>query len=122
MLDKNRKLIITYHAKERSRQFRIPIIKLAEMFWESDKEPKPPGYKSDGTEKVTIYRRHGTLVMVAGEVVDIEELLKRGAEAPKPEVWGEGSRPSQPPGRPGGIDIDPITGEAKGTDSPSPEM
>ena len=52
----------------------------------------------------------------AGEVVDIEELLKRGAEAPKPEVWGPTSKPSQMPGRPGGMDIDPITGEPEDID------
>jgi hypothetical protein len=62
----------------------------------------------------------------AGEVVDIEELLARGAEAPKPEVWGPTSRPSQGngkgPGRPAGIDIDPITGEPEGIDDTAPKM
>jgi hypothetical protein len=62
----------------------------------------------------------------AGEVVDIEQLLARGREAPQPEVWGPTSRPSQPgaigPGRPGGIHIDPITGEPEGIDNTSPEM
>ena len=58
----------------------------------------------------------------AGEVVDIEELLKRGAEAPKPEVWGPTSRPSQMPGRPGGIDIDPISGEPENIDDASPRI
>jgi len=60
----------------------------------------------------------------AGEVVDIEELLKRGKEADPPEFFGEpGSGKSGPPGgRPGGIDIDPITGEPKGIDRPSPKM
>jgi NADH dehydrogenase/NADH:ubiquinone oxidoreductase subunit G len=47
----------------------------------------------------------------AGEVVDLEELLKRGAKAPPPVPvdW-----PEQPPGRPGDIDIDPIRGEPEG--------
>jgi hypothetical protein len=62
----------------------------------------------------------------AGEVVDVEELLARGAKAPKPEVWGPTSRPSQGngkgPGRPAGIDIDPITGEPEGIDDTSPKM
>ena len=55
----------------------------------------------------------------AGEVVDIEELLKRGAKMPKipaeassPEESGEPSGP----GRPGGIDLNPITGEPVGVD------
>jgi len=58
----------------------------------------------------------------AGEVVDIEELLKRGAEAPPPIIPADGSKPSQPPGRPGGIDINPITGEPEGIDDTSPRM
>ena len=61
----------------------------------------------------------------AGEVVDIEELIKRGAEAPKPEVWGPTSRPAsngKGPGRPAGIDIDPITGEPEGIDDVAPRM
>jgi hypothetical protein len=55
----------------------------------------------------------------AGEVVDIEEMLKRGEKAPPPKITGE-----QPggPGRPAGIDIDPITGEPKGIDDTSPKM
>ena len=57
----------------------------------------------------------------AGEVVDIEDLLKRGAEAPPPLV-PRGMKPPKGPGRPAGIDIDPITGEAKGTDQPAPRM
>ena len=60
----------------------------------------------------------------AGEVVDVEELLVRGAAAPPPEFFGlEGQgKPSPPGGRPGGIDIDPITGEPKGVDAVSPKM
>jgi hypothetical protein len=50
----------------------------------------------------------------AGEVVDIEELLERGAEAPEPKIPEGGSWPKQPPGRPGGIDINPVTGEPEG--------
>jgi hypothetical protein len=57
----------------------------------------------------------------AGEVVDLEDLLKRGSEAPPTIVPGDGKLPSGP-GRPAGIDIDPITGEAKGTDQPAPRM
>jgi hypothetical protein len=56
----------------------------------------------------------------AGEVVDIEELLKRGQAAPPPQdtgVW-----PASPPGRPGGIDIDPITGEPEGAGQEAPRM
>jgi hypothetical protein len=57
----------------------------------------------------------------AGEVVDIEDLLKRGAEAPPP-IAPVGEKPPTGAGRPAGIDIDPITGEAKGTDQPAPRM
>lgn len=57
----------------------------------------------------------------AGEVIDIEEMLARGAKAPEPK-FPDGSRPSQPPGRPGGIDIDPIRGEPEGIDDTSPRM
>ena len=59
----------------------------------------------------------------AGEVVDIEELLARGAKAPPPKYYGTG-KPDGPagPGRPGGIDIDPITGEPEGIDDTSPKM
>jgi hypothetical protein len=66
----------------------------------------------------------------AGEVVDVEEMLKRGAAAPPPVVFdpgnGGGDRPGEkdPPdaGRPGGIDIDPITGEPEGIDDTAPRM
>ncbi len=63
----------------------------------------------------------------AGEVVDVEELLARGEKAPPPKFYGT-AKPSGSaggpagPGRPGGIDIDPITGEPKGIDSTSPKM
>jgi hypothetical protein len=57
----------------------------------------------------------------AGEVVDLEDLLKRGSEAPPTIVPADGKPPTGP-GRPAGIDIDPITGEAKGTDQPAPRM
>jgi hypothetical protein len=63
----------------------------------------------------------------AGEVVDVEELLARGEKAPPPKFYGT-AQPSGSaggpagPGRPGGIDIDPITGEPKGIDSMSPKM
>ena len=57
----------------------------------------------------------------AGEVIDLEDLLKRGEEAPPPKA-PVGMPPPRGPGRPGGIDIDPITGEAKGTDQPAPRM
>ena len=66
----------------------------------------------------------------AGEVVDIEELLKRGAEAPPPTQFVPEKGPSNnnaqdkppEPGRPGGIDIDPITGEPEGIDDTAPKM
>jgi hypothetical protein len=60
----------------------------------------------------------------AGEVVDIEELLKRGKEADPPEFFGEpgSGKPSPPGGRPGGVEIDPISGEPKGVDDTSPKM
>jgi hypothetical protein len=58
----------------------------------------------------------------AGEVVDLEDLLKRGSEAPPTIVPEGGKSPPTGPGRPAGIDIDPITGEAKGTDQPAPRM
>jgi hypothetical protein len=57
----------------------------------------------------------------SGEVVDIEELIERGAKAPPPEFPG-GRVPSQPPGRPGGIDIDPIRGEPEGIEDTAPRM
>jgi len=59
----------------------------------------------------------------AGEVADVEELLKRGAAAPKIVVprWrsrknGSGS------GRPAGIDIDPISGVPENIDAVSPSI
>jgi len=55
----------------------------------------------------------------AGEVVDIEELLKRGAKMPKESKEpGEPEEPEEPrgPGRPAGIDLNPITGEPVGVD------
>ena len=57
----------------------------------------------------------------AGEVADIEEILRRGAAAPKIEVprWRPRSGSS---GRPGGIDIDPISGEPENIDRASPRM
>jgi hypothetical protein len=65
----------------------------------------------------------------AGEVVDIEEMLERGRVAPPPVVYGsseEGQKkqPGEPegPGRPAGIDIDPITGEPEGIDNTAPRM
>jgi hypothetical protein len=50
----------------------------------------------------------------AGEVVDIEEMLARGAAAPEPNIPETGAKPSKN-GRPAGVDIDPITGEVEGT-------
>jgi hypothetical protein len=70
----------------------------------------------------------------AGEVVDVEEMLKRGAEAPPPpQDAGAGTdagsgrkngkrkkktgpRPLPKAGRPPGVKIDYITGEPKGID------
>ena len=53
----------------------------------------------------------------AGEVVDIDELLKQGSEAPKPNFWGPTEKkPSGEDGRPAGVKIDPISGEAEGID------
>jgi hypothetical protein len=61
----------------------------------------------------------------AGEVVDIEDLLKRGAKMPKetgvpeaPATEDVAEEPGEPagPGRPGGIDLNPITGEPVGVD------
>jgi hypothetical protein len=60
----------------------------------------------------------------AGEVVDIEDLLKRGAEAPLPILFtpeNEGEEDTGP-GRPPGIDIDPIRGEPEGIDKTAPRM
>ena len=57
----------------------------------------------------------------AGEVVDLEDLLKRGSEAPPPIV-PRGMKPPKGAGRPAGIDIDPITGEPKGIDEAAPRM
>jgi hypothetical protein len=58
----------------------------------------------------------------AGEVVDVEELLERGAKAPPPKyATGTGS-PALPGGRPGGIDIDPIRGEPEGIEVAAPAM
>jgi hypothetical protein len=53
----------------------------------------------------------------AGEVIDVEDMLRRGAAAPTPNPLpkGEGGASSKTPisaGKPGeGLDIDPITGE-----------
>src|SRR3972149_6854823 len=46
----------------------------------------------------------------AGEVVDLEDLLKRGSRAPKPETANDANKSESGPGRPGGIELDPITG------------
>ena len=57
----------------------------------------------------------------AGEVVDIDELLRKGAASDPPLAspsWPE----ELPGGRPGGVGIDPIRGEPEGVDAPSPEM
>lgn len=70
MLDKERKLIITRHVSERASQFNISIKELINMFWESDKEPKPPNARPDRDGQFTLFRRHGTCVMVVGEIVD----------------------------------------------------
>jgi hypothetical protein len=56
----------------------------------------------------------------AGEVVDIEDLMRRGTAAPPPAASPQW--PEQLPGRPAGINIDPIRGEPEGIDQPSPEM
>jgi hypothetical protein len=62
----------------------------------------------------------------AGEVVDIEDLLERGAKAPKPNFYGKEKDGSgnngSGPGRPAGIDINPITGEPEGIDDTAPQM
>jgi hypothetical protein len=61
----------------------------------------------------------------AGEVVDIEEMLQRGAAAPPPTLFdpkGEGEPGVEDAGRPAGIDINPITGEPEGIDNTSPRM
>ena len=64
----------------------------------------------------------------AGEVVDIDEILRRGsiADPPKPARGADRGAstawPEQPGGRPGGINIDPLRGEPEGVDQPSPEM
>lgn len=50
----------------------------------------------------------------AGEVADVEELLERAAAAPP----GAGKPGPSGPGRPPGLDIDPITGEAERIDEP----
>jgi hypothetical protein len=47
----------------------------------------------------------------AGEVGDVEEILKRGAAAP--EVMKKNADSSSRPNRPAGVKVDPITGEAK---------
>jgi hypothetical protein len=53
----------------------------------------------------------------AGEVIDIDELLKQGSEAPKPKFWGPTEKKSGgEDGRPAGVKIDPISGEAEGID------
>jgi hypothetical protein len=70
----------------------------------------------------------------AGEVVDVEDMLARGAAAPPPVIppqdaaggkdagkrngrkKKDGPRPLPKPGRPPGVKIDPITGEPKGID------
>ena len=57
----------------------------------------------------------------AGEVVDLEDLLRRGERAAKEPAKtssppAEASSPGGP-GRPGGIELDPITGEPVGVDT-----
>jgi hypothetical protein len=55
----------------------------------------------------------------AGEVVDLEDLMKRGAAAPPPLASPSSAKSN---GRPAGVTIDPIRGEPEGIDQPSPEM
>jgi hypothetical protein len=59
----------------------------------------------------------------AGEVADVEDLLKRGRSAPKitrpsnsPASDGPRGKPSRTSGRPPGIHIDPIDGQPKNID------
>ena len=54
----------------------------------------------------------------AGEVVDLEDLLKRGAKMPPAKASNPPDEDSSPagPGRPGGIELDPITGEPVGVE------
>lgn len=58
----------------------------------------------------------------AGEVVDVEELLERGAKAPPPKYMTGTGTPALPGGRPGGINIDPIRGEPEGIEDTAPAM
>ena len=70
-LDNSRKLRVTRHASERAEEFGISMNKLVWMFWKSEKEPTPPNAKNHSDRKeVTIFRRNGTVVMVAGECND----------------------------------------------------
>ena len=57
----------------------------------------------------------------AGEVVDVEDMLARGARAPEPKIPEGGSKPSKN-GRPAGVNIDPITGVPEGTGKEAPEL
>jgi hypothetical protein len=57
----------------------------------------------------------------AGEVINVEEMLARGAKAPKPVIPEGGSDPSKN-GRPAGVKIDPITGIAEGTGKEAPKL
>lgn len=68
MPENNRKLKITYHAYERAKQFGISPKQLVWLFWNSEKEPSPPGKRKDNKfASTTRYWRNGTVVMVAGE-------------------------------------------------------
>ena len=57
----------------------------------------------------------------AGEVIDVEEMLARGARAPEPKIPVGGSQPSKN-GRPAGVKIDPITGLPEGTGKEAPDL
>lgn len=71
MPDERRRLKITSHAYERAKQFQLTPSKLVWMFWNSEKEPSPPGKMKDSRfASTTRYFRNGTFVMVAGETDD----------------------------------------------------
>ena len=66
MLSISKDLVVTRHAKDRADEFGLTIIELTAMFWRSVEEKRPPGARPDPEWRRTLFRRHGTYVMVVG--------------------------------------------------------
>lgn len=72
---KSRRLVITAHAYQRAKQFRVPKELISELFWGSVQEKLPKDLRKNAQKnhpkyhQCTRYFRNGTYVMVVGETV-----------------------------------------------------